>query len=146
TTEHTLLASGANLVGTNVVAYELWDNKRGLDYLCSLPIVDTSRLGCLGNSGGGTQTAYFIPRDPRIKVAAVASYVTRRERTLLLLGPQDGCQWLPEESKYGLDISDFLLMFAPKPMLILAGKYGFVDYGGTEDVYQELKHFYTQMD
>lgn len=146
TTEHTLLASGSNLVGTNTVAHELWDNERGLDYLCSLKEVDTSRLGCLGNSGGGTQTAYFIPYDPRIKVAAVCSYITRRERTLLLIGPQDGCQWLPGESKVGLDISDYLIMFAPKPVLILAGRYDFVDFNGTKDVYKELKQVYRQFD
>ncbi len=145
TTGHTLLASGSNLVGTNVVAYQFWDNKRGLDYLCSLKKVDTSRLGCLGNSGGGTQTAYFIPADPRIKVAAVSSYITRRERTLELLGPQDGCQWLPDESKAGLDISDYLVMFAPKPVLILAGRYDFVDYNGTRDVYRELKKVYQKL-
>lgn len=145
TTEHTLLASGSNLLGTSVVAYELWDNERGLDYLCSLKEVDTSRLGCLGNSGGGTQTAYFIPYDPRIKVAAVCSYTTRRERTLLLLGPQDGCQWLPDESYAGLDISDYLIMFAPRPVLILAGRYDFVDYNGVLDVYKELKKVYQQL-
>src|SRR5699024_3125072 len=101
TTGHTLLDAGSNLVGTNVPAYQVWDNERGLDYLTSLNIVDTSRLGCLGNSGGGTQTAYFIPYDQRVKVSAIASYVTRRERTLLLLGPQDGCQWLPDDSTAG---------------------------------------------
>lgn len=145
TTGHTLLASNSNLVGTSVVSYQLWDNERGLDYLCSLKFVDTARLGCLGNSGGGTQTTYFIPYDPRIKVAAVCSYVTRRERTLELLGPQDGCQWLPDESKAGLDISDYLIMFAPKPVLILAGRYGFVDFNGTLDVYRELKKVYRQL-
>ncbi len=145
TTGHTLLDAGANLVGTNVPAYQVWDNERGLDYLCSLDIVDTSRLGCLGNSGGGTQTAYFIPFDNRIKVSAIASYVTKRERTLLLLGPQDGCQWLPDESKAGLDIGDYLIMFAPKPMLILAGRYGFVDYNGTKDVYREVKDVYQHL-
>jgi cephalosporin-C deacetylase-like acetyl esterase len=145
TTAHTLLASGSNLVGTSVVAYQLWDNERGLDYLCSLKEVDTSRLGCIGNSGGGTQAAYFIPYDPRIKAAAVCSYVTRRERTLELLGPQDGCQWLPGESGAGLDISDYLIMFAPKPVLILAGRYGFVDFSGTRDVYGELKEVYRHL-
>jgi dienelactone hydrolase len=145
TTAHTLLASGSNLVGTSVVAYQLWDNERGLDYLCSRSEVDTSRLGCLGNSGGGTQTAYFLPYDPRIKVAAVCSYVTRRERTLELLGPQDGCQWLPAESRAGLDISDYLIMFSPKPVLILAGRYGFVDFNGTRDVYRELSQVYATL-
>lgn len=145
TTGHTLLASGSNLVGTSVVAYQLWDNERGLDYLCSLSEVDSSRLGCLGNSGGGTQTAYFLPYDPRIKVAAVCSYVTRRERSLELLGPQDGCQWLPGESREGLDISDYLIMFSPRPVLILAGRYGFVDFNGTRDVYRELKQVYASL-
>lgn len=145
TTAHTLLASGSNLVGTSVAAYELWDNERGLDYLCSLKEVDTSRIGCLGNSGGGTQTAYFIPYDPRIKVAAICSYTTRRERTLELLGPQDGCQWLPGESRAGLDISDYAVMFAPKPLLILAGRYDFVDYNGVKDVYGELKKVYANL-
>lgn len=145
TTAHTLLASGSNLVGTSVVAYELWDNERGLDYLSSLKEVDTSRLGCLGNSGGGTQTAYFIPCDKRIKVAAICSYTTRRERTLELLGPQDGCQWLPNESNAGLDISDYAIMFAPKPLLILSGRYDFVDFNGTLDVYTELKRVYDQL-
>lgn len=145
TTAHTLLGAGSNLAGTSVVAYQIWDNERGLDYLCSLPEVDTSRLGCLGNSGGGTQTAYFLPYDARIKVAVVCSYVTRRERTLELLGPQDGCQWLPGESEAALDISDYLVMFAPKPVLILAGRYGFVDFNGTMDVYRELKSVYGSL-
>lgn len=145
TTAHTLLASGSNLVGTSVVAYELWDNERGLDYLCSLPEVDTTKIGCLGNSGGGTQTAYFLPFDPRIKAAAVSSYTTRRERTLELLGPQDGCQWLPGEGKARLDISDYLVMFAPKPVLILAGRYDFVNYSGTRDVYRELQTVYAAL-
>lgn len=142
TTEHTLLAAGANLLGTSVVKDELWDNIRAIDYLCSRPEVDTSRIGCIGNSGGGTQTAYLIPIDPRIKAAVICSYVTRRERTLLLLGPQDGCQWLPGEGEAGLDISDYIIMFAPRPLLILAGRYDFVDFNGTLDVFHELQQVY----
>jgi len=143
TTEHTLLNAAANLVGTGVVAFELWDNVRGLDYLESLPIVDKNRLGCLGNSGGGTQTAYFIGFDERIKVAAPCSYIASRERNWDLVGANDGCQHIPNEGKEQLEISDFLIMFAPKPLLILAGRYDFVDYVGTESVYDELKDVYA---
>lgn len=145
TTGHTLLDAGSNLIGTSVAAYQLWDNERALDFLSSLPEVDTSRLGCLGNSGGGTQTAYFMAYDPRIKVAAPCSYVTRRERSIELLGPQDGCQWLCSEGKEGLDISDFLVAFAPKPVLILAGRYDFVDYNGVLDVDRELQGVYRNL-
>jgi hypothetical protein len=145
TTEHTLVNSAANLVGSGAVAYELWDNVRGLDYLVTRPEVDKDRIGCLGNSGGGTQTAYYIGFDDRIKVAAPCSYIARRERNLDLIGASDGCQHIPYEGAEQLEISDFLIMFAPKPLLILAGRYDFVDYTGAEDVYTELKQVYSRL-
>src|SRR5690606_17676583 len=80
TTEHTLLNAGSNLVGTSVIAYELRDNQASLEYLLSRSEVDKNKIGCMGNSGGGTQTTYFNPFDKRIKVAAVCSYLASRER------------------------------------------------------------------
>lgn len=142
TTGHTLLDAGANLVGTSVVAYELYDNERGLDYLRSLPEVDTTRIGCIGNSGGGTQSTYFMAYEPRIKVASVCSFVTRRERVFYTIGPQDGCWWLPFEGRERLDIGDYLIMHAPKPLLILAAKYDFFDFSGTRDTYHMMRKVY----
>lgn len=143
TTEHTLVNAAANLAGSGAVAYELWDNVRGLDYLVTRPEVDKDRIGCLGNSGGGTQTTYYIAFDDRIKVAAPCSFIARRERNFELMGASDGCQHIPYEGSEQLEISDFLIAFAPKPLLILAGRYDFVDYAGTEEVYHELKQVYT---
>jgi cephalosporin-C deacetylase-like acetyl esterase len=143
TTEHTLVNAAANLVGSGAVAYELWDNVRGLDYLVTRPEVDKERIGCLGNSGGGTQTTYYIAFDERIKVAAPCSFIARRERNLELMGASDGCQHIPYEGSEQLEISDFLIAFAPKPLLILAGRYDFVDYTGAEEVYNELKQVYS---
>jgi hypothetical protein len=142
TTEHTLLNEGANLTGTSVVAWELYDNKRALDYLVSRKEVDAKRIGCLGNSGGGTQTTYFIAFDDRIRVAAPCSFTARRERNFELTGAADGCQHLPFEGREHLEIGDFLIMFAPKPLLILAGRYDFVDYTGTMETYSELQSVY----
>ena len=142
TTEHTLLNAGANLVGTSVAAIEYWDNHRALDYLESRPEVDKSKLGCIGSSGGGTQTTYMLGLDDRIKVAVVCSYVSKRERVLELSGPSDGCQHIPYEGKAGLEIGDFLLMFSPKPLLIMSGLYDFVDYWGAQQTYNELEQAY----
>lgn len=142
TTEHTLLNAGSNLVGTSVAAYELWDNIRSLDYLESRPEVDKNRLGCLGNSGGGTQITYFIAFDDRIKAAAPCSYVAVRERNLELFGASDGCQHIPFEGRENLEIADFLIAFAPKPLLILAGKFDFVDYNGVKMVDNEMQKVY----
>lgn len=146
TTEHTLLNAGANLVGTSVVNYELYDNVRSLDYLVSRPEVDADRIGCLGNSGGGTQTSYFVGFDQRVKVAAPCSYIAKRERNFDLHGADDGCQHALFEGRELLEIGDFLIMFAPKPLLILAGRYDFVDYTGTEKTVEELRKVYSVLD
>jgi hypothetical protein len=145
TTEHTLLNAGAILTGSSVAAWELFDNVRALDYLVSRDEIDSARIGCMGNSGGGVQTMYFISYDDRIKAAAPCSFITSREREYELNGTGDGCQQIPCEAETGLEIADYLLMFAPKPLLILAGKYDFVDYRGTVEVYRELESAYSVM-
>ena len=146
TTEHTLLNAGSNLVGTSVAAYEYWDNTRAIDYLETRTDLNKNKIGCIGSSGGGTQTTYLIALDDRIKVATVCSYVSRRERVLEMSGPSDGCQHIPYEGREHLEISDFLTLFAPKPLLIMSGLYDFVDYWGAEQSYEELKKVYTTFD
>ncbi|MDZ7691473.1 MAG: alpha/beta hydrolase family protein [Balneolaceae bacterium] len=145
TTEHTLLNAGSNLVGTNVMNYEYWDNKRGLDFLLTRPEVDTTRIGVVGSSGGGTMTTYFTSLNEKVKAAAVASFYTTRRRSLEILGPQDGCQWIPFEGQQRLEINDFLLMNAPVPTLALAGKYDFFDYVGARNAFHEIEKFYSTL-
>ena len=143
TTEHTLLNQAANLLGTSMPADELWDNMRGIDYLITRREVDTSRIGCIGNSGGGIQTIYLAAMDKRIKAFAPCSYLASRERTLELTGPADGCAQIPGEGRLQLEMNDFLLAAAPSPMLVLAGRFDFIDYRGTEDAFREQKQLYT---
>jgi len=145
TTEHTLLNEESNLLGTSSPADELWDNIRGLDYLGTRPEVDTARIGCLGNSGGGMQTIYFAGFEKRIKVFAPCSYLANRERTLEISGPADGCAQIPGEGMQHLELNDYLIASAPKPLLILAGRYDFIDYTGTLVAYDELKKIYTSL-
>lgn len=145
TTEHTLLNAGLNLLGTSLAAQEFWDNHRALDYLASHPDIDKDRIGIYGSSGGGTQTSYFIGMDERVKVAAICSFFSSRERTLELMGPSDGCQHIPYEGREQLELTDFALMMAPKPLLILSGKYDFVDLWGAEQGFEQLKQAYAKL-
>jgi dienelactone hydrolase len=146
TTAHTLLNEESNLLGTSTPADELWDNMRSLDYLETRQEVDTSRIGCLGNSGGGMQTIYFAGYEKRVKVFVPCSYLANRERTLEISGPADGCAQIPGEGNEHLELSDFLIASAPKPVLILAGRYDFIDYTGTLVAYRELKKIYAALD
>lgn len=145
TTEHTLLNASAALLGETTPGEQFWDNKCGLDYLLTRPEVDTARLGCLGNSGGATQTAYFMALEPRMKVAALCSYVAAGERNLELTGPADGCVMLPGAGRARLDLADWPIMFAPKPLLVLAGRYDFVDYTQIEAATAESRRMYTAL-
>ncbi|MGI4761752.1 MAG: alpha/beta hydrolase family protein [Janthinobacterium lividum] len=145
TTEHTLLNAQATLLGTNLPAEQLWDNVRGLDYLLTRPEVDAARVGCLGNSGGATQTAYFMAYDDRVQVAALCSYVAAGERNLTLTGPADGCVMLPGAGAAGLDVADWPIMFAPKPLLLLTGRYDFVDQTDMEAAYIDTHRAYAAL-
>jgi len=145
TTEHTLLNAQATLLGTSLPAEQLWDNVRGLDYLLTRPEVDAARVGCLGNSGGATQTAYFMAYDDRVQVAALCSYVAAGERNLTLTGPADGCVMLPGAGAAGLDVADWPIMFAPKPLLLLTGRYDFVDQTDMEAAYADTHRAYAAL-
>lgn len=145
TTEHSLLNEASNLLGTSTPADELWDNIRGLDYLMTRKEVDTARIGCIGNSGGGMQTIYFAGYDKRVKIFAPCSYLATRERTLELTGPADGCAQMPDEGKEQLELDDYLIAAAPKPILVLAGRYDFIDYNGVLIAVDELKKIYTAL-
>ncbi len=142
TTEHTLVGIGAILVGSNTARYRIWDGIRALDYLQSRPEVDPKRIGCTGNSGGGTLTSYLMALDQRIWAAAPACYLTDFEHLLPQRGPQDAEQNIFGQVAFGLDHADYVLMRAPKPTRILAATFDGFDIRGTWATFRQAKRFY----
>ncbi len=141
--EHTLLNETSNLFGTSTPAYQVWDNKRGLDYLITRSDVDSTRIGCIGNSGGGMQAIYFAAFEKRLKAIAVCSYLASRERMYDIDGPTDGCVELPNEGAALMEMSDYLIAAAPTPLLILAGRFDSIDFIGTLSSCSDLQQAYT---
>ena len=60
---------GASLmnIGEPLIGLQISDNMRGIDLLCSLPVVDSMRIGATGASGGGNQTMWLSAVDERVK-------------------------------------------------------------------------------
>jgi cephalosporin-C deacetylase-like acetyl esterase len=142
TQSHTLLDIGANLVGTDAVAYELWDNVRSLDYLLSRSEVDSKRIGLTGNSGGGTQSAYLMAFDERIGPAAPSCFISSQQSILHRLGSQDGCQQLPSDSLQGLEHASYLAMRAPKPTMILAAEQDYFPIAAARETFDEARNIF----
>jgi dienelactone hydrolase len=110
--------------GFQLLALDLWDGMRGIDYLQSRPEVDPARLGCVGLSFGGTMTTYLTALDERIKAADIVCYLsTVRDDALghRGLGNFCGSQFLRELLTFG-DISTIASLIAPRPLLVEIGQ------------------------
>jgi dienelactone hydrolase len=142
---HTMVGMGCILLGQNTARFEIWDGMRAIDYLQSRPEVDPQRIGCTGNSGGGTQTSYLMALDDRIRAAAPSCYITSLPRLLATIGPQDAEQHLFGQMAFGADHADLIMMRAPSPVLICAATTDFFDIGGSWDSLRAAKRLYTRM-
>lgn len=146
TTEHSILGVQCILVGDNAARYTIWDGIRALDYLLSRPEVDTTRIACTGNSGGGTHTAYLSALEDRIHVAMPSCYLTSWSQLLDTIGPQDAEQNLLPWIGAGLDHADFIYAFAPRPYLMLSAIRDFFSISGARSTFWEAKNVYRKVD
>ncbi len=141
--EHNLRGQQLLLAGEFLGTWFLWDAIRALDYLETRPEVDNSKLGVTGTSGGGLLTVYLNAFDDRLCMAAPSCYVTSLLNNFENELSADAEQNPPCFLSQNLDISDFLIAAAPKPLLILAQNNDFFDPRGTRKVYKELKKIYS---
>jgi cephalosporin-C deacetylase-like acetyl esterase len=154
TGEHDKAGRPMLLLGSQFAQYRVWDGIRAVDYLLSRPEVDPERIGCTGQSGGGTMTMYLAALEPRIKVAVESDGNSENVAGPSYAPPgavDDAEQNLAGSLPEGIDRGDLLLAFAPKPLLIL---YSRTDSGltysptyveGTKEVYKEVQAAYKLM-
>jgi len=145
TLEHTIVGVGAILTGTSTAAYRIWDGMRAIDYLQSREDIIPDRIGCTGNSGGGTLTSYLMALDDRIQCAAPSCYITSFERLLTTIGPQDAEQNIFGQIAKGLNHADYLHLRAPRPTLICSATRDFFDIGGTWETFREAKRLFSRL-
>jgi dienelactone hydrolase len=144
--EHAVLGNPLYLLGGNLARYRIWDGMRGLDYLAALPDVDATKLGCAGNSGGGTLTAYIAALDPRVAAAAVCCYITTLPRRMANRVPDDP-DADPEQDPFGfvsegLDHAGLLALMAPRPVLLGTARFDFFPIEGARASFAEAKALY----
>jgi cephalosporin-C deacetylase-like acetyl esterase len=110
----------ALLLGRTMIGERCWDVSRAIDVLESFDSVDTSRIGCMGNSGGGTITFFAACLEPRIDVAMPSCYVcTFRDS----IGSLHHCadNYIPGVLQY-FEMGDLAGLIAPRPLVVVAGR------------------------
>ena len=144
--EHAVLGNPLYLLGTSLARYRILDGIRAIDYLASLPEVDAERIGCVGNSGGGTLTAYISALDPRVKAAAIGCYITtlpRRMANRIQADPdadpeQDVAGFVSE----GIDHAGLLALRVPRPTLLASAQFDFFPIEGARESFAEARRLY----
>lgn len=144
--EHAVLGNPLYLLGTSLARYRILDGLRAIDYLTSLPEVDSDRIGCVGNSGGGTLTAYVSALDPRIKAAAIGCYITalpRRMANRIEADPDaDPEQDIAGFVSDGIDHAGLLALRVPRPTLLASAQFDFFPIEGARESFMEAKRLY----
>src|SRR5205814_1605946 len=144
--EHAVLGNPLYLLGTNLARYRIADGIRAIDYLVSLKEVDAQRIGCVGNSGGGTLTTYISALDPRVRAAAIGCYITtlpRRMGNRIQTDPDAD----PEQDIFGfvgegIDHAGLLALRVPRPTLLAAAQLDFFPIEGTRESFAEARKLY----
>ncbi len=143
THEHSYAGLQFSLAGMSIAQVFVWDGIRALDYLTSLDYVDGSRVGVTGASGGGTQSSYMMMADQRIAAAAPCNYLTSREEYMKTGQAHDSEQNMFQAIESGLNNDDFVLSFAPRPLLIGSVESDFFCVEGVEKTYARGKRAYA---
>jgi cephalosporin-C deacetylase-like acetyl esterase len=121
TSEHEYAGRRLILLGANFGLFRAWDGIRGIDYLLTRSEVDPERIGCCGQSGGGTLTQFLAALDSRIRVAVVSMGNTENLAQENVEPPgsaDDAEQNIVPALARGIDRADLLYAFAPKPLLM----------------------------
>lgn len=143
TTEHAHVGHQCWLAGSGLARHMIWDSIRAVDYLCSRKEVDQQRIGMTGCSGGGTNTSWTVPLEPRIKLSSPVCFVTTlRERTLTEMIADPEQNPLPA-LKLGIDHHDISAAIAPRYLLINAAEKDFFPVAGARETFEECRRIYT---
>ncbi|MDX1358408.1 MAG: hypothetical protein R3232_06230, partial [Clostridia bacterium] len=141
--EHSYMGLACSLAGMNIARYFIWNLIRAVDFLTSLDFIDSDKIGACGNSGGGTQTCYISMVDDRIKAAAPGCYVNGRKEYIVKGHAHDSEQNIFNCAGFGLDYTEFISCFAPKPFRLLSQQYDFFPIEGAMHSLKRAKKVYS---
>jgi dienelactone hydrolase/lysophospholipase L1-like esterase len=113
------------------------DDQVALDYLCSRPEIDATRIGATGMSMGSTRAWWLAAVDERVAAVVAVACLTRYQN-LIAHGDlrQHGVYYFVNGLLRKFDSEGVLALIAPRPFLALTGE---LDAGSPADGVRELE-------
>ena len=136
-------AMTALLMGRTTIGERVWDVSRLIDVLEKdfSDMVDVRKICCMGNSGGGTTTAYVAALDDRI-VLAMPSCAMCTFKDSIAAMYHCSCNYVPKIANY-FDMGDLMAMAYPKYFVQVSGiEDGIFPLFGAEEVFEKGKIAY----
>ena len=131
----------ALMLGRTLPGERVYDVERGIDLLAQRRDMDLKRVGVMGNSGGGTVTMYAAALLRRLRLAMPScAFCTFRDSIMRI-------QHCPDNYVPGIleqaEISDVVGLFAPRPVVVVAGEQDAIfPVGGVRAAFEDLKRIY----
>lgn len=115
-------AMTALLFGRTTIAERVWDTMRLIDLLITdfADKVDTNCICLMGNSGGGTATAYTAALEDRLSLAMPSCAVCTFKDSIGAMH-HCSCNYVPHIAEY-FDMGDLICMAAPTAYIQVNGK------------------------
>ena len=114
-------AMAAVINGRTTIGERVWDASRAIDAVLShFEMIDSERIYCMGNSGGGTATYYIACMDERVKCAMPSCAVCTWEESIAAMD-HCACNFIPRIAEY-FNMGDLAGLIAPRGLVIVNGK------------------------
>jgi len=132
----------ALMLGRTLVGERVFDVDRGIDYLAERGDVDLDRVGVMGHSGGGTAAIYAAALLDRVRFAMPScAFCTYADSIMSVHHCLDN--YVPGVLRYA-EQADVLGLFAPKPVVVVAGRDDTIfPLAGVEVAYERLRDIYA---
>jgi len=133
----------ALLIGRTTIGERVWDISRLIDVLESdfAGKVDTDKICCMGNSGGGTATAYAAALEDRIALCMPSCAMCTFKDSIGAM-EHCACNYVPHIAEY-FDMDDLMAMACPKYYIQVSGAEDPIfPFFGAEKVFEKGKKAY----
>lgn len=114
------IASQLLLYGKTLAGLRVAECRRLLDYIEGYDVIDTSKIGIMGLSGGGLVAGFTSILDQRIKATVISGYTNTFKNGIMA---RRHCldNYIPNILSCG-ELPDLIGLIAPRPLFIEAGK------------------------